>query len=205
MKRIVAISISTLFAVSLLLAPVVFAHEGETETTPTDPKSLAERIQKRKTELKISLTNTEKVRIKAKCKASQGLLSSVGGRVKGIETSRTQVHQNIIKHLTELSEKLKNKGVDTTELDANITKLQELINTFNIDLDAYKHAVSDLVAIDCATDPDGFKASLETARTALKKTQDDSKAIRAYVKDVIKPLLATIRAGLEAKKTEGSE
>lgn len=222
MKKIVALGVSTLLSLSFVATSIATAETtmttqntpptkpattGTTQTTTTstaDSKALAERIAKRKTDLKTKLTNAEKVKIQSKCKASQGLVSSVKGRINGVETSRTQVNKNLVSRLTDLSAKLKNKGVNTAGIDAEIANLQTLINTFNADLLIYKQAVSDLVDIDCATDPDGFKASLEASRAAQAVVSKDAAAIRTKVNDVIKPLLKTIRAQLEASKTEGS-
>ncbi len=201
-----------------MLTPIYVLAEGTSGTsdsttstsssTETDKttlaKELADRLQARKTELKIKLTSVEKLRIQSKCQASQGLISSVKGRIKGIETSRAEVYKNLVDRLTDLSTKLKNKGADTTALDADITALKALITTYNTDLTAYKQAVSDLVDVDCKTDPDGFKASLEAARAALAKVSKDAIAIRSDVNDTIKPLLKTIRTSLETTKTGGS-
>lgn len=222
MKRIVTLGVSTLLSLSFVATSIATAETttttpnttttkpattGTAQTTPTttaDPKALAERIAKRKTDLKTKLTNAEKLRIQSKCKASQGSISSVKGRINGIETSRTQVYKNLVSRLTDLSAKLKNKGIDTAGFDAQIAKLQTLINTFNTDLAIYKLAVSDLVDVDCATDPEGFKASLEAARSSQAVVSKDAAAVRTEVNDVIKPLLKTVRAQLETPKTEGS-
>lgn len=220
MKRLLALGIVTALAVPVLASAIVFAVEDtsnsttdnttktETSTTTKTPAELSnemkERVLKRKTELKTKLTNAEKLKIQSKCKASQGVVSSVSGRVKGIETSRTQVYSNVSTHLTKLSEKVKNNNVDTTALDAAIVVLNQKITLFNTDLAAYKLAVADLAQLECATDPDGFKASLETARAAQAKVSQDALDIKAYIKDTIKPLLETIRKQIESKKTEGS-
>ncbi len=226
MKKTLVLGLSALMTVPFLSVAFVFAHEetgttlnsstskpnqvaqtndgtDDTETTPPDDKLLLERIQKRKTELKTRLANTEKLKLQNKCQASQGKVSSIRGRIKGIETSRAQVYKNVTNHLKDLSEKLKNKGVDTTEFDASITELETKIATFNTDLAAYKQIVADLADMDCKSDPEGFKASLEAARAALKKVSEDAAAVKAHVKDVIKPLLKEIRTELE--KSESSD
>ena len=221
MKRLLTLGIGAFVAVPFVSGAIVFAHDGEPHpkvaqqqsTTTTQPdntaadpvKALQDRINKRKADLKIRLNAAEKVKIQNKCKASQGLVRSVKGRVQGIETSRTQVHSNITDRLTDLSEKLKNKGADTVALDAAITELKNKIETFNTDLAAYKQAVSDLADMDCTTDPDGFKASLQASRTAQETVSKDAKDIRAYVNDTIKPLLKNIRTALEASNTEGDQ
>jgi hypothetical protein len=213
MKRLLAMGMSTILALPILSTAVMYAEDTtQTNTTNTtqpettdEIKSLADRIAKHKLEFKTKLTNVEKLRVQSKCKASQGLVSSLTGRIKGIETSRGQVYKNIITHLTSLSEKLKNKGVDTTTLNDDIAVLQDKMDTFSTDLAAYKLAVSDLNIMDCKADPDGFKASLEAARAARQKVNEDGKAVRGYITDTIKPLLKTIRAELETDKTEGSQ
>lgn len=219
MKRFLTLGIGAFVAVPFVSGAIVFAHAGETHTTvaqqetttrppdnTTDPaKALQERLEKRKAELKIRLSAAEKTKIQTKCKASQGVVSSVKGRVKGIETSRSQVYANITTRLTDLSEKLKNKGVDTAGLDAAIAELKKKIETFNTDFSVYKQAVSDLADMDCNIDPDGFKASLQISRTAQETASKDAKEVRAHVNDTIKPLLKTIRTALEADATEGGQ
>lgn len=215
--------ISTIFVAALLIfsfVPVIaYAVEDSTTTedtpTPTPTSTVAPtdketakaereaRLEKRVIDLKTRLTTAQKNRLKAKCKASQGKISSVSGRVNGIETSRTKVHAKVVKHLEELSTKLNAKSIDTATLDASIVTLKEKITTFETDLAAFKLALTDLAEMDCETDPDGFQASLETARAARKLVQEDSQAIKAFVKESIKPLLVGIRAQLEPK-TEGS-
>ncbi len=227
MKRLLAVVLATVFTVPVISTVTAVAHGDDsastttstTQATPTttssndsteakpepaeDAKTVSDRIAKRKAELKTKLTNAEKTRLMAKCKASQGNLGTEKGRVKGLETSRSQVYTNLLNRLNDLSARLKVKGVDTTALNADITALKTKIDTFNTDLTTYKQSVSDLASMDCATDPDGFKASLEAARTALKKVNEDAAAVRTYLTGTIKPLLQTIRA--ELAKTEGTD
>lgn len=184
--------------------PPIATTEPQRPQTAEELRLQQARLEQRKAEIKLKLSNAEKLNIQNKCKAAQGLVSSVKGRAKGIETSRSEVYGNIVAHITELSTKLKNKNADTVALNADIAALQAKIATFNTDLATYKQAVIDLADMDCKTDPDGFKASLQAARTALEAVNKDSAAVRSYVKDTIKPELAKLRAALEAAKTGGN-
>jgi hypothetical protein len=177
--------------------------ETTTQSTETEKKALLERLTKRKTDLKVRLTNTEKQRLQTRCKNATGQFSALNGRIKGIETSRTQVYENLISRLTGLSTKLQERGVDTTEFDAQVVELQEKITTFQTDLATYKQVVSDLEAMDCATDAEAFKASLEAARTARDKVKMDAQDIKAYVNETIKPTLKAIRE--QIVKEDGGE
>ena len=176
------------------------AQTTEEATLSAEEKKakLQERIAKRKTELKVRITAAEKQRLQTRCKNSTGKFNSLDGRIKGIETSRAQVYDNLVDRLTKLSTKLQERNVDTTELDAEIAQLQEKITTFQTDLAAYKQAVADLkdLGADCATDAEGFKASLEAARSALQKVKLDAADIKTFVNDTIKPTLKSIREGI---------
>lgn len=165
--------------------------------TETEKTEMNARVEKQKAEFKVKLATAEKLKIELKCSAAQGLIGSVKGRIKGIETSRGEVYKNVVDHLTDLSAKLKAKNVDTTALDADIAVLKTKIATFNTDLAAYKQSVTDLVAISCKQDPAGFKAALLAARANLDKVKKDAEDVRAYVTGTIKPLLVQIRSQVE--------
>jgi hypothetical protein len=180
-------------------------EDSSTTSAADKAKQLAERLAKRKTELKTKLAAAEEARIKNKCKASQGKLSSLEGRIKGIKTSRGKVYANLVERLTKLSAKIKAKGLDTTKLDTQIKELQTKIETFNTDLTAYQQAVADLAAMDCAADPTAFKAALEEARSKRQTLVTDAKAIKAYVEDTIKPTLKDLKKQLEETTETESE
>lgn len=191
---------------------IAFAVEGETDQTAqtttmpvTDETAATElktRLEKRKADLKTRLTNLQKTALKNKCKAAQGKLSSVSGRAKGVLTSRTKVHENLVARLENLSEKLDSKGVDTAEFKDMIAELKAKIATFEADYAIYQQTITDLETMDCAIDPDGFKASLDAARLNLQTVNNDAKAIRSYLTDSIKPLLVTIRTQLAGTQAE---
>jgi chromosome segregation ATPase len=170
----------------------------------TEQQDMLKRLAEHKTELKTKLTTLEQTRIKDRCKQAQGGgINSLDGRIKGVETSRNEVHKNLLDRLTSLVEKLKAKGVDTTKLESEIAVLKTKIDTFKADLATYKQDIADLKAMDCSTDPTAFKAELLVARTQRDKLKADVTDIRKYVTDTIKPTLKEIHDQLEAtEKTE---
>ncbi len=172
-----------------------------TTLSDADKKKMQERLNQRKTELKTKLTTAQKTRIQTKCKAAQGLIGPIREKVKTQEKGRAEVYGGVVAKLTDLSVKLKAKGIVTTELDASVTTLQGKVTTFKTDIEAYKQAVSDLTDMECATDPDAFQASLLASRTALEKVNKDAADIRSYIKDTIKPILAKIKTELATKKS----
>lgn len=191
-----------------LIAPLFIfgvVRAADTSTSTDTSSTMSARIKAREDILKLKLTLAETARLKLRCNAAQGLVSSLSGRIKGIETSRNEVYGNIVDHLTTLSDKLKAKSVDTTEFDGEITTLKGKIDTYKTDLATYKQDVSDLAALDCTSDPTAFKTTLETARTDLKKVAADIKDIRSYIIDTIKPTLVKIHAQLQTKEQSESQ
>lgn len=201
----------------MVASPIgVFAHEAEPEhehevTTQsteaeetTTTKTLAERLAERKEKLQTKLTNAQQNRLKARCKAAQGLLGSLGTRVKGVEKNRTALYDKVVEKLNGLVTRIGDQA-DTAELQAQIAVLEEKIAAFKTDITAYKQAISDLAEMDCVADPTAFRASLDEAKTLHAALLQTSKDIRAYINDAIKPTLQTIRAELAAAKEEETE
>ncbi len=208
--------------VSLLCAASVtapaFAHaESSTDSTqnktqkPTPTKTeqeiqaekqkLKERMEKQKTDLKIKLDAAQEARIKARCKTSQGIIKTIEVRAQTNAPKREQAYQQLKDHVTKLVEKLKSKGVNTSELEKQLVVLNGKIDTFKSNKTAYIQAVSDAQNVDCAADPAGFKAALETARSKRDTLIKSANEIKDYVKTSIKPTLSTIRGELESNKT----
>lgn len=178
--------------------------EEETEKTPEEKAAAAaklkERIEAHKAALKAKISAAEQVRIKARCKVAQGSIKSVEARFKVGFPKRTKAYENLQDHLTKLIAKLKERGVDTTTLEQQQATLKDMVEDFKAHIDDFKQEVSDLREMDCESDPEGFKAALEAARATHKSLVDEINAIKAYIKDTIRPTLAKLREEVKAKQ-----
>ena len=195
----VALAVDGAAASPTSTTPSTTSTPTTTTLTAQQKADLAKRLADRKTQLKIALTAAELSKYKTKCVGAQATINTLGVRVKGIETSRTQVYGNITDDLTKLSTKLKTKGLGTTTLDGEITTLKTKVTTFTTDLTSYKQDVADLKDMDCVADPTAFKASLDAARTAHDKVAKDAADIRTYLTATVKPTLKDLRTQLAAK------
>lgn len=207
---------AAIFLSIIALTPIVAAETGSgstddssTSTSDSTDTKESEKRQKRiddiKKELHLSLTENEKEHLKTKCKPAQSIVAKTHTRFGNSVTTRTQAYTELTKILNNLKTKLKDKGVDTAELEAEITELSTKITTYSTDLAAYKQKLSDLKSLDCQADPTAFEAALTDARTARDKLITDIKAIRTYVKDTIKPTLQKIRTSLESSSDTTTE
>lgn len=215
--------IQELLAVGLLafaLALVAFgpaqAHEGDhtvlsETTTNTTTKSEAElkaerdaRIEKFKTDLKTKLTAAKQTRLKARCKAAQGVITAFGTKVKANVPNRVRAYENALNHLDKFIDKAKTASLDTTTLESQQTVLKQKIDAYKADLDEFQQAIGDLKDVDCVADPTGFQAALEAARTMRQGLIDQVNDIAKYVKETIKPTLVSLRTQLEAQTDNSS-
>lgn len=202
-----ALLILPLFVVGTVQADEQNSTTHQTTTTPKERKTgnegltLQQRLDKYKADVKARLSNNEKTRVQIRCKAAQGKVSQLKGRITGLKQKRESAYGNLLDHLTELKDKLKAQGIDTTLYEQQVVVLQTKVDTYQTDIAKYEEAVNDLAAMDCAADPDAFKASLETARKLRLQVVQDGLAIREYLANTIKPMLQTLRAQLEQTNT----
>ncbi|MGH7249826.1 MAG: hypothetical protein ACREGC_02530, partial [Minisyncoccia bacterium] len=136
--------------------------------------------------------------------AAQTKIGVLQTRFGNSVVTRTKAYDNLESRLDKLTTNLKAKSVDTTTLEQQITELKSKITTYNTDLTAYKQSLSDLKAVDCKTDPDGFQAALQAARSAHDTLVNDALAVRTYLVDTIRPTLESIAKSLESTSTNNS-
>jgi uncharacterized coiled-coil protein SlyX len=177
----------------------------EEQSSEEQTSTREERLEARKEKYQLRLTFAQEQRLKSRCKASQGKIRSLEGRIKGIETSRSQVYGNLLERLTVLSSRLDEQGYNVSTLNEQLIDLQINIDTFNVQLENYKTAVSDLAEMDCESNPEAFKASLEEARESLNELKTSSNDIRTYMKGTLKTILQQIRSELMGDEDQPEE
>lgn len=176
---------------------MVVAQENNQEAAEQRRAARQERIQQRKDNLQLRLGQAQLSRLEDRCQNAQGKLRSTLVRVNGIKVSREQVHSNLVDRLTNASAKLQASNVNVTDLDKHIATLQANIEEFQANLEAHQEALLDLADMDCQADPEGFKASLETARASQQSLREDTKTIKTFLNETMKPLLNSVRSNLD--------
>lgn len=210
LKRIASFGLVAVFAVPLVLQAPVFARDGEdhketttkTETTSNDKKSRDSRIADWKKKYRLMLSEKQKTTIKSRCKAANIIVSNTGKRISSFEKKRPAQYTKLHNRLEALVPKLKAEGVDTKTLESQLAELKIRIATFNTDIAAYKQAVADLAAMDCAADGEGFVATVKQAIELRKAVVQSGRNIRQYLKETVKPTLKQAQTDLVATKPE---
>jgi hypothetical protein len=196
-------SLVTLIASFLVLLPgsVLAATTPSPATTPatSSTDTLQQRVDKRKNELKLSLSSAEKTNLANKCKASQAVLAKLQARVVTLQGNRTKYYTDMFTKISAVQAKLREQAVDTTQIDAAVSKYISLVTQFNSDLATYKQNIDDATAMECTKDVTGFKSILEAARTGRTTLIKDSADVTAQL-GAIKSVLSSLKAAQATEK-----
>lgn len=109
---------------------------------------------------------------------------------------------NLYTRLSNIQTRIKNAGIDTTKLQADLATLQTKITQANTD---YATFISDLQGVQSSGDVCGqsqgkFMAQLASARTVLMTVRADRLAVRTYITGTIIPDIQALRKQLQAKE-----
>lgn len=198
-KVVIAVAI-TVFALS---PGTVWAQSEDNSQVEQDSQSADKkaerdaRLEERKAARQERLTTAQTNRITARCKASQTILGNYSRQVQQRGERRTQIHDRVVDRLNNAVAKVGDQA-DTQALQASITELKAKVDAFNTNLISYQQTISDLVEVDCVADPEAFQDSLVTAREERRTIVEEAKAVRAYIRDNIKPLIVALKQELEA-------
>lgn len=134
-----------------------------------------------------------KLMTKDKCEKAVAKVATRLEKVEQYKTAHMKAYGNLTDRLTALVAKLKLKGYDATELEADFSVLKDKIQKFSDDYAVCKSKIEELNSWDCTNKYSEFKDKLKANRQALKTVHQDSKAIRAYYAAEIKPDIKAIR------------
>lgn len=142
-----------LFLIVLFL-PVTASAEDFNPETPQDRLMKAMQIQG------LSLSDTDKQNLAQKCQAAQEKLTFLREKTDTLARQRIEDFTVIQKELLAMKLRMARQGVDASEIDLLIGKIQQSIDSFLLASNTYGSTIDDLVSINCAERPELFKAGL---------------------------------------------
>lgn len=184
---------------------VVFAQQsGDAARDPDLGQGWQQRVAQRKNELKTKLDAVTQARITARCKAAQTVLKNMQQRGQTGLSQRVGKYDTVSNKLSNLVEKLEGTQTDSTALKQVQAKFSAAVTTFKKDLAAYNQSLDDALAMDCAADPAGFKATLDSLRAQRAQLAKDAAAIKKLQPELVKAL-ASVRKALVDKNQSAGE
>lgn len=149
-------------------------------------------------------TKAVETTLKVRCGVAQAKLKELQARVSNAKTTRDKSYKEISSNLSDLQTKLNAQAFETTDLKSVNDTYNAKVTDFSNNLNAYKQAIDDAVAVDCVANPYGFRGALETARLYHDKLTPAITDIRSYVTNTVKSSLDQIKAKLAKGDTTGS-
>ena len=156
----------------------------------------AARIEANKQRVTDRLSVAEERRIGAACSAAQEKVAALQGNLGEAIENRRSAYADISAKLDEVVRKLHAASVDTTGLEAAITEMNTQSSAVLAAAEAYQSTLADLAAMDCASDPNGFQATLTVAREQRATLVAQAQTLRDYITVDIKAILQAIREQL---------
>jgi hypothetical protein len=165
-------------------------------------KTMEERLQSYKEKQQQTLAEAQSKRIVARCKSAQVKVASLRTRVTTVVETRKAVYEKIDARLTELLVKLQKAGIVTTGYETAQKDIKVDLASLSESMETYGTVLDDLVAMDCAADPEAFKAALESARETQKELREKSQEFRLFATTQLKTIMQEVRAQLEVLTSE---
>lgn len=182
------------FALTLaaLAGLLTLGLKAEAASPPADAKpgsTLQQRIAQRKQERQIKLDKNDTVRLQAQCTAAQGRIRTMGDSYTTATENRDKVYRGIDAKIWIIIGSLKLINKDTYRLEQQRVELAKKIKAFDNQSAQFRQALGDITAMNCAADPTGFTALLETARLYNVQIRNTFKSIQSYIVDQVKPTI----------------
>lgn len=197
--RPIHILLMTVLCTGILIFSTSVAS-GETSglTEPPDTQKttdISERLLKRKSELRLKISDETKKRLVERCGTAQSKVESQKTKDSQIRDKRFQRYNGILKRVSAMIGRLNQQGISTANLQTALTNYTTAVNQYLADAETYKAAIADLAAMACDKDAEGFSATLQTARTAKQMQLKDATEIRTAIAG-IKQALADAKQAL---------
>jgi hypothetical protein len=215
----VAISMIALITMPLLVVAqeeiMTIAEDISTTSEPASQDVTAEaratqreaRIRALKEKKDGRIAASEERIIESRCRSAQVVVDKLQSRLNKVVDNRREKYSNLTSRLNELMQKLQLAGVDTTELEAAIVEIELISTSALTTIETYYTNLSDLATMDCESDPAGFKALIDEARSKRVEIVSLQGTLKSSINEKVKPILQSIRSNLETtnKNLEGEE
>ena len=159
-----------------------------------DKPSAAAAAKQALTQQKQQLISEKKEKIEAaKCANIEQKIQSRISKFNAGKVRRISAFNNMKRRLTVLEVKLAAKGYDTSKLKADLAVLNSKIDKFLTDYAANNAALSETKKFACGKSEGEFRAQLLESKDLLATVHADSKDIKEYYANTVKPDLQEIK------------
>jgi hypothetical protein len=162
-------------AVIIITLPITVS--AESATTADDRLNQAVSAQQ------LVLVPDTKAIVASRCVAAQAQISQTSSRTASIIKLDIDTYGSIKNDLLAIKLRLARQGVDGSEIDLLVGKMQELTDNLTISGSVYTGTLDDITSIDCINKPEEFMAGLVLARAQLVQVQSSANHLKELLSD----------------------
>lgn len=188
----------------LIGSPGLLIAQEDTSTTKTrvteekpGAKTFSLRLEEAKKSFEDKISDAKEKRIASVCKIAQTKVAAILEKTQTFQLRHSEIHQQWLTKLTNLSARVATAGINTTTLDGYIQELNALVAQSRSDLENYVSRLQEISTSDCEADAAVFYSDLQTTRAARTLVVDDTSNILSYIRDNIKAELQNIKQQLQ--------
>lgn len=181
--------------VFLLLVTVIFAIPTQAFASDT-PTTRDERLNIAISQQQLVLDDTNRQTIVSKCQNAQNSLTHLQEKTDQQIRLRIETYSNAQKELQAIKLRMGRQGVDASEIDLLIGKLQQGLDKLTLASNAYGASVDDITSIDCTQRPEAFVAGLVVARSLRAKMLLSASDLHKTIEDANENTFGQLRKRL---------
>lgn len=176
--------------------------DASASAEPKDRSSGREaRISAYKEKVATKLAESKAKRISTRCVAAQTKITSLRERISAAVVKRQEAYDKIGEKLDALTAKLVAAGVDTAPLETAREDVRADLAVLAESMASYDTVLADLIAFDCASDPQTFYTALESARETQKSLREQAQEFRRFATAELRTVIQNMKTELEKVNT----
>jgi hypothetical protein len=192
---------------SLLVGGIAVAENSNGLITPKDPadsSTLPQRITERKNTYGTQLTAEKRKKIISQCAVAQTGMQQIKTKDSPAAKVREETYTKLATQLAIIVDHLERQSVETKGLENAQTAITKVINKYLDDAIKYKTAMDDVVIMDCKKDPEGFQATLTSARNLRTALKTDATKIKSAAPEIEQNLNSLKAILIKEKQSTGN-
>lgn len=208
--------------ISILFVRVVSAEEvenNETEGSETPRVTREERQQQRsdareqkmetrevrQEENAANREQNQEARAQKRCEVVSELINKRVEIFKKTKTNHQENYDKLLSRLNEVSTKLNEKGLDTTNLNSDIATLTTMVSEYKTKYDSFVTQLEQIQEVVCGENATTYKDTLEQTKTMLQELRQLRIKIREFYLTEVREDLKLLRQQAEQASDQETE
>jgi len=153
-------------AVILLILAIILPVKAFAIDAPVSSGSSSrdQRLTSAVSDQHLVLDDAKRALLVQKCENAQSALMKIQEKADKTAELRTNTYGTFQKELQGIKLRMARQGVDASEIDLLIGKIQQGLDSFTLAADAYGTSLDDVISVDCTQKTEQFQAGLIVLR-----------------------------------------